>query len=305
MWITPHQVVHEDHAIKLIQFKEGKGKSILIVPPQAGHNSGIADYSKGQSLAACAVEHSQSDEGVYCIEWKPCTAARCNESYHDLIKQLHTAISIIGDGVHLVGLCQGGTLATVYAAMYDTIDKLTVAGAPIDVRAAKSDLDGAINMSMWLYRSVVANWPDMGLMSGRTMLNAWKSLNPQTHYFDRYMDPSESKETFYNWYDKEQNIAGNWYLYLIENLFKGNKLIKGEFIVDDKPISLANIKCTVNTVGGAKDTISPPAHTEALLGKLFQGGTKWTINSGHIGVFMSRQGIQEVWPDIFRGDTLC
>ena len=57
------------------------------------------------------------------------------------------AVGQLGGRVNLVGDCQGGWLAVIYAALHpDTVETLTIAGAPVDFarrRAPDPRLDAA------------------------------------------------------------------------------------------------------------------------------------------------------------------
>ena len=55
----------------------------------------------------------------------------------DYLSALNVAVDQIGGKVDLVGLCQGGWMALVYAARFPAkVRKLVLAGAPVDIRAA-------------------------------------------------------------------------------------------------------------------------------------------------------------------------
>lgn len=293
-WNSPNKIVHEDHAIRLRQFSSRTGTPTLILPPQAGHDSRIADYADNQSLAISAANNT--DGPVYVIDWKSCTRDRGSEGYHDLVQQVLTAITQIGSTVNLVGLCQGGTLATVVTALHPSnVQRLVVAGAPIDVDSAPSILDTARKQPLYYYQ-----WAVMmcgGVMGGELMLYLWKMGNMKLHYVDRFKPENISQQTekFYDWYDNCQDIAGGWYLHLIENLFKKNLLIKNQFKVQNDVVNLNVIKCPVHLITGTKDDISPPEHTISLGNKVSGDVFYHSINKGHIGVFMSSSGIKNVW----------
>lgn len=301
-WTTSHVVAYENAAIKLLAFRtseDARDQPILIIPPQAGHHSYIADYAEGQSLVATAL--ASSDLPVYAIEFKSCTFERKREDYNDLLSQVTAAISRTGKSkAHLVGLCQGGTLASIYAAVYPMkVASLTVAGAPIDVQASPSALSKALKTPLWQYEVIVAL--GAGLIHGEWMLANWKAPNAKKHYIDRYLNPSERNDTFYKWYDLTQNIAGSWYLWLIENLFIGNKLINDEMVLPDgTEVRLGNIKCRIYLIAGERDDISPPDHTFNMADKIKGFVNKQLIpDAGHIGVFMGPKSMP-YWAAIFK-----
>jgi poly(3-hydroxyalkanoate) synthetase len=299
-WTTPYTVAYENDAIRVLAFRVSLGTPILIVPPQAGHESWIADYAEGQSLVVAALE--ASDAPVFAIDYKSCTYARKDEGIEALMLQLTRAITESCDlcdnsyRVHLVGLCQGGWVSTIYAALYPSeVASLTVAGAPIDAHAGDSILAKAIASPMWQYQMVIQMGG--GLMHGDFMLANWKAPNAKRHYIDRYLDPTERNVKFYSWYDKTSNIAGGWYLWCIENLFKNNDLINNRMTVGGESVLLERIDCPVYLIAGERDDISPPEQTFNLSAKTSGGYSCILIpKAGHIGVFMGPESVP-VWKD--------
>ena len=295
-WQTPHQVKHETDAIRLLQFSYAPGVPLIIVPPQAGHHSYIADYGPGQSLAECAATYYPGS--VYVIEWKSCTHKRRNEGIVDLLLQLNSAVASVGDYATLVGLCQGGWLATIYAALHsENVASLVIAGAPIDTHAGKSVIHKAVEMPMWMYR--VAVLMGCGRMRGQTMLASWKSNDPIKHYFSRYANPGADADRFYKWYDHTQDLAGGWYLWAVEYLFKKNHLFLNKLKIGNTRVDLNDLQQlnSIHIVTGEKDDITPAMQSHALL--LYANAETHSVDAGHIGVFMGKKGIKTVWAPLF------
>ena len=65
-WFTKYTVHYEDDAIRVLCFRHGITTPILILPPQAGHHSCIADYGRDQSLVQML--QRETDRPVYAIE---------------------------------------------------------------------------------------------------------------------------------------------------------------------------------------------------------------------------------------------
>ncbi len=71
------------------------------------------------------------------------------------------------------------------------------------------------------------------------MLAGWKNMHPEKHYltedldFYQHMDDPayrERVEAFDSWYEDPLDLPGRWYLQAIRELFKENRLGKGEFV---------------------------------------------------------------------------
>ena len=231
---------------------------------------------------------------MYAIEWKSCTFERRGECITSLLDQLHSAVKATGGKVKLVGLCQGGWLAAIYATLYP-VEALVLAGTPIDTAKGDSSLHKVSKLPFYLYQMAVF-WGG-GLMRGKTMLRSWKSNAPVKHYLTRHIFPSKDTKKFYKWYNHTQDLAGGWYLWAIENLFQKNKLGRNVLSISGRTIDLRVLK-NVHIVVGSNDDITPPEQSLALLDYI--DASVYTIRGGHIGVFMGKKGIQNVWNDLYK-----
>jgi len=84
--------------------------------------------------------------------------------------------------VHLIGDCQGGWLASIYAALEpDSVATLTVGGAPIDFRAGQGALIDYVSLMSSLdvspYRAMVD--AGGGILRGEAMLAGFIALAPE------------------------------------------------------------------------------------------------------------------------------
>src|SRR3954454_6819410 len=107
----------------------------LVLPPQAGHDSCIVDFSPQQSQMRTV--RAVGLDRLYSMDWIGATQATKAATISDYLAEIAACIDEIGDGpVNLVGDCQGGWLATIYAALHpEQVNTLTIAGAPIDFHA--------------------------------------------------------------------------------------------------------------------------------------------------------------------------
>ena len=139
-WTTENTIKLELENVILRDFSVGKDEdAILIISPQAGHHSCIADFGKGQSLVGAALKAGR--KSVYVTEWKGATLERKGETIDDSILAMRECIKSIGSKVTLIGLCQGGWQSAIYAALFpEDVDCLVLAAAPIDFQAGESKI---------------------------------------------------------------------------------------------------------------------------------------------------------------------
>jgi poly(3-hydroxyalkanoate) synthetase len=231
------------------------------------------------------------------------------------LAELVVAIDDLGGRVNLVGLCQGGWMAAMIAARFpDKINSLVLAGSPIDTAAGNGPLRNMIQSSpLSFYAELVALGG--GLMKGQLMLRGWKNMHPEQHYFKEFIDLYEhigdraylaKEEAFDSWYENPIDLPGRWYLQVIEQLFKENRLAKGQFVGLGRRLDLRNITCPTYLLAGAADDITTPEQVldaEKYLGTPREQIICETVPGGHIGLFMGSQTLRLHWPKIARWIT--
>ena len=309
-WSTPNDVVESSPLSVLRRFGSARaGRPLLVLPPQAGHHSCIVDYGAGQSQVRTALAAGYRQ--VHVLEWLGATEETKNASIRDYLDVVGSAIARMGGAVDLVGDCQGGWLATMYAALHpDEVATLTVAGAPIDAHAGDSAIADYVRLGggMTPYRLAVELGG--GMLRGSFMLGAFVALQPETEigthlelalhldddaYVARYAE-------FRDWYAHTQPIPGGMYLWAVEHLFLGNELVRGEMTIDGAPVSLGAIRCPVAVLGGAKDHITPPEQVFALAGHVAADPADVTtqlVCGGHLGLFMGHDALATAWRPLF------
>ncbi|HRT44406.1 MAG TPA: alpha/beta fold hydrolase [Desulfomonilia bacterium] len=307
-FISPNRKIFEDKAVVLRRFDEDRtGDPILIVPPQAGHHSSIADYAPGQSLVQTCLKHTAHP--VYVIEWKSSTLSRREETIDDLVQQVMLCVKKAGAPVVLAGLCQGGWLATIYSALFPgDVRALMLAAAPIDFTAGGGKIQDIVNTLPLMYYQYLVNCGG-GNMSGDLMLMGWKMMNAYDRFVRDYLnlwihvrDENYLKrtKTFSRWYEYTQDISGRWYLEAVEKLFMQNRLIKGTLEVLCEYVDLQNISCPLALLAGERDdiTLIPQVHNLELYASTPRDQIFKAVipQAGHISVFMGRRALQHEWP---------
>jgi poly(3-hydroxybutyrate) depolymerase len=308
-WVSPNKTVYEDEAVVLRRFDEDRsGDPILIVPPQAGHHSCIADYSPDHSLVQTCLANTTNP--VFVIEWKSSTYKRKEESIGDLVKQMILCVKMAGSRVTLAGLCQGGWLSAIYTALFPKdVKALILAASPIDFTAGGGKIQDIVNkIPFWYYQYMVSCGG--GNMSGDYMLMGWKLMNSYDRFVGDYVNLwlnvgdenyIERTKRFSRWYEYTQDISGRWYLEAVKDLFKENKLVKGELKVLDTFVDLKAITCPLALLAGERDdiTLIPQVHNIADHVSTPKAHIFKAIipNAGHISVFMGKRALQHEWPE--------
>src|SRR3954467_11123715 len=281
----------------------------LVLPPQAGHDSCIVDFSPQQSQMRTI--RAVGLDRLYSMYWIGATQSTKDATVSDYLAEIAASIDEIGGGpVNLVGDCQGGWLATIYAAMHpEQVNTLTIAGAPIDFHAGDAVIHESVRAlsdeDLRFYKNMVAL--GNGVLKGEFLLGGFIAIKPENelgkqlqllahlreeHHVDRY-------RLFEDWYKHTQDVAGPFYLWLVEHLFVKNELVGGTLTVDGAPVRLDAITCPVNMLAGAADHITPPAQVFALADHVAtppEDMLARTTDGGHLGLFMGTEALRDHWP---------
>jgi poly(3-hydroxybutyrate) depolymerase len=312
-WATPHEIVFEAPIARLRDFSVAGSRAAvvptLVLPPQAGHDSCIVDFSAEQSqmrtIAAAGLERA------FALDWIGATRATRDATTDDYLDVVDRAVEHAGGRVNLIGDCQGGWLATIYAALApERVNTLTIAGAPVDFHAGEpviGELLAALapGGDLGFYRALVA--AGGGVLKGEHMLAGFVLIRPEGEISRQAALLSNVRDRahvgryaeFEDWFKHTQDIPGAFYLWIVERLFRDNALVAGTLDVRGARVDLARIACPLNLLAGADDHITPPDQVFALADAAStppEAVVRRTTAGGHLGLFMGHQALREHWP---------
>ena len=315
-WASPNRVALDLETMLLRDFSatEARGDAVpvLIAAPHAGNSPVLVDLAPGQSLVQVLLAGGL--QRVLVTDWKSATAPMRDLGIDSYLADLNAAVDDLGGAVNLVGICQGGWMSAMYAACFPhKVCTLVLAGAPIDLSAGQGKPGMLAHaLPLEVYRQLVG-W-GQGRMSGRYLMESWKSLNPG-HYLGRMLelhrefaaegDLSRS-DAFQRWCDAALDLPGRFYLQVIEQLFQQNLLAEGRFTALGCTLSLADVTCPAYLLAGEADAIAPAPQVlaaAALLGTPAAEIVQQTLPTDHLGLFIGAPALQQTWPAIARWIT--
>jgi polyhydroxyalkanoate synthase subunit PhaC len=301
--VTPGAVVFRNEVFELIQYdpqtEKVREKPLLLVP-QMINKYYIADLSPGQSLLEWAVQHGQQ---TFAISWRNPDSSHADWNYDTYCQAVLDALDAVEDitgaeGTHLMGLCAGGTIATMVAGHLaargeqDRLAGLILAVNVLDTsgsgqgEALLDDVSGALAM---------VESARKGYLSGKSLaeLFAWMRPNDMIwgYFVNNYLlgQPPPAWDVLY-WNNDTTNMPAAVHRDFVQ-LGLENKLVEpGAVEVLGTPIDLSKITVDAYLLAGIADHISPwesAYRTTQLLGS----DPQFVLStSGHIVAMVNPPG---------------
>ena len=308
-WATPHAIALELRTVRLRDFSvEAKGSPVLICAPFALHGATVVDLVTGHSLVAAL--RRAGVRRLFATDWRSATADMRFLGIDDYLSALNVAVDQIGGKVDLVGLCQGGWMALVYAARFPAkVRKLVLAGAPVDIRAAPSALSAFAEATpLAMFHELLR---DEGLVRGQNVRKFWGGTVTRADV-RQVLQIEESADSaamarlealFRDWYSWTVDLPGVYFLEVVEKLFKHNEIATGSFLALGQKVDLTTVKVPMFLLAARDDELvaveqlfatqrlvnTPPGHIRKAI-----------VPCRHLGLFVGKTTLQETWPMIAR-----
>jgi poly(3-hydroxyalkanoate) synthetase len=216
----------------------------------------------------------------------------------------------LGGRANLIGVCQGGWMALVYAARYPSkVRALVLAGAPVDIDASESELSRLAHSAPASMAKQLVELGD-GCVRGAHLLQLWRHppLEAQAiHHLLQVPDdmPRSSPliARFREWYARPIDLPGTYYLEVVQWLYKDNRLATGRFAALGHPIDLSAVRCPIFLLAASDDEVVAPE--QLLAAKHLVGSDADQIRTEiaactHLGLFMGATTLRQTWPEIAR-----
>src|SRR4051812_11385135 len=252
------------------------------------------------------------DEGldVYIMDWGYPTRADRFTTMEDYIDGfMNDAVDFLRrrhkvDKIHKMGICQAGTYSMIYASLYpEKLKSLTTYVAPFDFAQG----DKCMLFKWTKHIDVDAMVDSLGTIPGEMIDSAFGMLKPSMN-ISKYigvMDSLDNKDKMLNflrmehWKSDLPAITGEMYRKYIKDLFRDNKLIKGEFELGGRKVDLKNMTVPYLNVYATDDNIIPNESSKAVMSKIGSKDKKeYPFPGGHIGVFVGGRSQKELAPAV-------
>lgn len=309
---APREVVWEDGKVKLYHFlrdEKPKAKTPVVISYALVNRWAMMDLQPDRSFIRRLVAEGID---VYVIDWGYPTRTDRYKTMEDyILGDLNSCVDFIRerhgiDKVNLLGVCQGGTFSLIYSALYpEKIKNLITLVTPVEFAnnngllfkwARTMDVDALVEA----YGGII---PGDFLNFGFDLL---KPMNKMRKYVG-FNDVAKDKSNLMNFLRMEKWVAdspaqaGATYSKFIKDLYQNNKLVKGEFELGGRKVSLRKITMPVLTIFAKEDHIVPPDSTRPI-NDLIGAKDKELMEfpGGHIGVFVGGRSQNVLTPAVAR-----
>ena len=312
-WVTPNAVRLELPSMQLRDFSidtadmDATGPATLVCAPFAFHRATVADFAPGYSLVETL--RSAGLRPLFVTDWRSATAEMSNFSIDTYLADLNVAVDDLKPPVNLIGLCQGGWLALLYAARFPgKVNRLVLAGAPVDIAAAPSPLAHFVAATPHAaFESLVR--AGAGRVMGQHLLKAWGPLLAATEIGEVLQmpddgDPHEARALearFRHWHAATVDLPGPYYLQVIRHLFQENQIAGNRFMALGRRVDLGDVKIPICLLAGRDDELVPPDQllaTQHLIGTSPDDILTLVEPCRHLGLFMGAKTLTTVWRQI-------
>lgn len=245
-------------------------RPVMVVDPRAGHGPGIGGF-KHDSEVGMAL---RAGHPVYFVTFRPqpeegqtlLDVAVAEARFLETVAARHPQCSA---KPLVIGNCQAGWAMAGLAAMRpELFGPLILVGSPLSYWAGGAKLNpmrysGAMLGGAWL----AALTSDLGAdrFDGAHLVKNFENLNPANSLWGRYYKlwsqvdhESQRFLEFERWWGGYFRMSGAEIEAIVENLFVGNKLARGDVQIGGKRIELRNISSPVVVFASWGDNITPP-----------------------------------------------
>jgi len=308
---TPADVVHRENKWRLLRYRPAAvgvtKKTPIVLVPSLINRHYVLDLLPEKSFAGYLVQQGHE---VYAIDWGTPSDEDRFISFDDVCdRYLGRATRIAARGsergaAHLLGYCLGGTLTAIYAAARpEHVASLAVLAAPV-----RFDDDGLL--SAWTRSpsfdvgrvvDAMGNVPWQLMQSAFHLLRPTLSASKLVNFLDRAWT-DESLDGFMaleTWGNDNVSFPGECYRRYIEELYRGDALVKGTFSLSGTPARLEAIECPTLAVTFEHDNIVPWKSAAELIERVgSEDKERVHLPGGHVGAVVSQKASKTLWPTL-------
>lgn len=308
--IAPHEIVYSEDKMKLLHYKttvENPCPVPVLMVYALVNRYYILDLSPDKSVIKNLLDRGFD---VYAIDWGYPSGMDRYITIDDYVNgYLNNAVDYVrnksgADKISLLGVCVGGTLSAMFAALHpEKVKNLISFVAPIDFDTDKSLLN------IWAREMDVDKIVDYyGIIPGDFLNMGFLLLDPFRLLIDKYVgfferiDDKKTVESFLRmekWIFDSPGQAGEAYRQFMKDCYQENLLIKNRMEIGGKRIDLKEISMPFLNIMAEFDHLVPNESSIPLTEAVSSTDKESMVfPTGHIGMFVGSKSQNEVCPKI-------
>lgn len=288
---------------------DDKKPPIIIIDPRAGHGPGIGGSKRASEVGMSLRE----GHPTYFVSFFPYPCE--NQTLHDVLKALRRFVEAVterhgGTAPVVYGNCQAGWAAMLLAADCQGLaGPVVLNGSPLSYWAGESGVNpmrlaGGMVGGVWLTHLLadVGN----GKFDGAWLVQNFENLNPANTLWEKnyqlfsHIDSERERFLeFERWWTGFYFLGREEILFIVENLFVGNKLERGQVkLCPGCVVDLKSVRSPLVVFASSEDNITPPHQALNWVPAVYpttadlkQAGQRiiYLLNHhvGHLGIFVS------------------
>jgi len=314
---TPNEVVHVQDKLQLRYYDPARlgapagaiRRQPVVLIPSLINKYWICDLEADRSLVAGL---ARAGHPTYVVDWGVPGAEDAEEDVgYVLLELLHRAVDRAcrharAARATLLGYCQGGTLAAMYAALRPArVAELCVFTAPVRfseggrflqlVGPGRVDVDGLVG-------------PD-GLVPVSLMQSGFKLLDPMGNWHKFIAleaashDPARLVRTLARerWLEENVPASGAFASEFVARTYQSDDLAEGRWVIRGEAVALSRITCPVMVLACERDFIAPAAACMPLAELVGSDDVEaHVLPTGHIGLVVGSYGPKHFYPMLDR-----
>ncbi len=278
-----------------------KQRPVVIIDPRAGHGPGIGGF-KPDSQVGMAL---RAGHPVYFVTFSPepiegqllSDVARAEAHFIEEVQRRHPK----SGKPAVIGNCQAGWAVAALASLRPEImGPIVLNGAPLSYWAGSAKQNpmrysGGVLGGSWM--AAFASDLGAGRFDGAHLVKNFEAGNPANTYWSKnynlYSRIDTEEERFLDferWWGGHFRMTGEEIEGIVNNLFIGNKLARGEIVRGDQRVDLRSITSPVVVFASWGDDITPPQQALNWIIDVW-GDEKAIIEAGRTIVYMLHEGI--------------
>jgi putative long chain acyl-CoA synthase len=220
--------------------------------------------------------------------------------------------AITGRDVHMCGYSQGGMFAYQAAAhrRSEGIRSLVTFGSPVDIH---SGLPAPTELTEALVRAVepATTWllDRVEGLPGTLTSTAFKMLSPRKEIQARveFVRKLHDRNALVRREGRRRFLGGEGFVawpgpalrMFFEEFIVKNRMLRGGFVIDGRPVSLADLTCPILAFVGETDEIARPESVRAIAEAAPYAHVDFVkVRAGHFGLVVGSRAMKTTWPTV-------